>query len=935
MGAFTMKRLLLVSTAMFLVPAASFAQEAVQTAKGPAPAVEEIVVTGSRIAVGELNAPTPVSVVSAETLLREAPATIAESLRNLPVISSAFSPRQAYGTVQSVSAGDSGLSTVNLRGLGGNRTLVLINGLRIVNSSLGGGVDLSTIPQSLVERVEVVTGGASAAYGSDALAGVINFILKKNFVGVDAEVEGGGTFYGDAPFYKANLTYGTEFAGGKGRMQLNGGWFDTPTTVYSKERNYYKGQRLINNPLYTASNDQPLYIKAFNVNVSQATDGGLITGGPLKGIQFVGPEGSPVPFDFGQVSGQLGWGGTPNDTIGQHTPITAPQRALTSFGNIAYDLSDELTLDAQVMFGKAWSKGESVPYTRLATITVRNDNPYLDPTIRTQMAALNITTFPFGTTNWHTFGNVGSDNIRTLVRHVVGIHGDHSGWLWNASWQHSHVKSYVAPTNDPITARYALAVDAVRAPNGSIICRSTLTDPANGCNPIDIFGTNAPSEAAFAYVVGADALPWGQYDLGQHHLVFDVSTELFDLWAGPLAAAAGVEHRRSSAQTTADARSATFAYALGNYQPFSAKTHVTEGFFEANAPLLRDQAFAESLDLNGAVRLTNYQTSGLVTTWKVGATWDVGGGVRFRVTQSRDIREPSLDQLFNPSTSTFASVFDPFNNQTVDATLNTGQNPDLAPEKANTTAAGIVLQPEWLRGFTASFDYYRININGSIGSPSYPNVLNFCFQGVQIYCQGIRRDASGRLTRVDRYPVNQGGTRVRGMDATIAYSYPLDAGSLTFKATANYQPKQVVLDPLGNKNNIQGCVSANCLFGTGSSKFRGSLSTTYDVDAFSITAHVRYIGSAKLNNEWGPKMISAEDNEILPVAYLNLQGSYTQEADNYTVQYFVALENVTNTKPPAAYRGPTTSLPFFFPPFVSGVYDFLGPQFRAGVRFKM
>ena len=268
---------LLAATSLFAMAAAVPALAQDNTPPAPANSVETVVVSGSRISVAGYTAPTPVTVVDAAQLQRDAQPDIADAIRLLPAFGTSSGPNNSSSANFIVSS-TPGIDVVNLRQLGVLRTLVLFDGQRVVASSVSGGVDLSTMPSVLVQRIDVVTGGASAAWGSDAVAGVVNVVLNKNFDGFSANLEGSDSTYDDHRQFKAEAAYGFDFLGDRGHNIVAASYLTSPDTFFINQRDWFKNTRLVNNPAYVAGNGQPKLITVNNVGQSQATQGGLITG---------------------------------------------------------------------------------------------------------------------------------------------------------------------------------------------------------------------------------------------------------------------------------------------------------------------------------------------------------------------------------------------------------------------------------------------------------------------------------------------------------------------------------------------------------------------------------------------------------------------------------------------------------------------------------
>ncbi len=929
--------------------------------------VEQVVVSASRISIAGYQAPTPVTVVGAEQIQRDSKTSIGDVIRELPAVGISSSPTNGGGAGNIVS-GITGVDTVNLRNLGITRTLVLFDGQRVVQSNVTGGVDLSTIPASLVQRIDVVTGGASAAWGSDAVAGVVNLIINKNFEGLKGNIEFGDSWKNDLRSWKGELSYGQSFDGDRGHFIISGAYLDSPDVIFSGQRSWYKGQDLVNNPAYVAGNGQPQYIHATNVGLSQATIGGLITSGVLKGTQFVGPSGTPVPFNFGNVSGPLSNGGSAEGYEGDLNDLTVAYHTATLFGYGSYKLTPDIQASIQLNYGKSWSENNSVPAVKLGNQTIQADNAYLDPNLAARLAAAGQTSFSFGSINTNnllptdftnltlnkeaqTFGVPVAITTRQLMRGVFTLDGTlGDNWSWNTYYQHGTARVHLHVLNNVINKNYANAVDAVRVtatnvgtsglPIGSIACRSTLTSPANGCQPLDVFGVGVASQAAINYIIT-------QNDFETIVLNEDVAagsmqgTLPWSLPAGPIAVSFGAEYRKEGGRTTADPGAVAVSYSVGNFNNFAGQYNVEEGFVEIDAPILKDN-LVQNLDFNAAGRLTSYSTSGLVETYKLGLTSQVNDDIRLRTTWSLDIRAPNLNELYSSGVSTLSSAVDPHTGvNTPIFTLATG-NTALTPEIATTVSGGMVLTPHWIDGLSISADWYSILIKKSIYSASSTTVLAQCNAGNQFYCSQLLYFASGSsgpvsstgagtLADIVTQPLNAASQTVSGLDFQADYNMPLFNGMLNWHLVGNYTDEQTQ-NAVGVNFDYAGSLSqaSSTSGGQGTPKFKATLSSTYAEGPWSGTVQGRVIGSAKLDNAWGP--LQVDDNSVPMVAYLDLRGSYKWN-DNF--QLYMAVDNVTNVPPPNI---PTTQAggqsAYYFPAIREDVYDAIGRQYRVGIRFN-
>ena len=947
-----------------------------QPAAAPEPAaanVEQVVVSASRISIAGYQAPTPVTVVGAEQIARDSKTSIGDVIRELPAVGNSSSPTNGGGAGNIVSA-ITGVDTVNLRNLGITRTLVLFDGQRVIQSNITGGSDLSTVPSSLVQTIQVVTGGASAAWGSDAVAGVVNLIINKNFTGLKGNVQVGDSWKDDLRSWKGELSYGQDFDGDRGHFIVSGQYTDSPDVIFSGQRSWYKAQALVNNPAYNGgANGAPQFIHATNVGLSQATIGGLITGNlatpgvpgslnALKGIQFVGSSGTPAPFNFGNVSGPLSNGGDAEHYEGMLNDLTVAYHTATIFGYGSYKLTPNIKASLQLNYGKSWSENNSVPAVKLGNQTIQADNAYLDPTIAARMATLGIKSFSFGSINTNNLAPTDFNDLtlkkesqtfsvpvdittRSLMRGVFTLDGSiGDNWSWNTYYQHGTVRVHLHVLNNVVNANYSNAVDAVRVtaanvaasglPIGSIACRSTLANPANGCQPLDVFGVGVASQAAINYVITRS-------DFETIVLNEDVAagsmqgTLPWTLPAGPVAVAFGAEYRKEGGRTTADPGAVAVKYSVGNFNNFAGQYNVMEGFAEVDAPILKDN-LVQSLDFNAAGRLTSYSTSGMVETYKLGFTSQVNDDVRLRTTWSLDIRAPNLSELFNSGVSTLSSAVDPRTGiNTPIFTLASG-NPNLTPEIATTVSGGMVLTPHWIDGLTVSADWYSILIKKAIftansttvlaqcnADPASPYCAQLIFQGPP--APGLTQPS---LSQIQTIPLNSASQTVSGLDFNADYVMPLFNGMLNWHLVGNYTDEQTQ-NAAGINFDYAGSLSQASSV-SGVPKFKATLASTYVEGPWSGTVQGRMIGSAKLNNAWGP--LQVDDNHVPMIAYLDLRGSY-QWNENF--QLYAAVDNVTNVPPPNI---PTTQAggqsAYYFSAIREDVYDAIGRQYRLGIRFN-
>jgi len=909
-------------------PAVSVAAPAVAPVPGGSEpsAVSELVVTATRVARAGYEAPTPTTTVGAEQIQASAPAYLADYLNQLPALSGSYGTR-----VLGLSSGpNSGANILNLRNLGPARTLVLLDGRRIAPTLTTGQVDTNLLPQGLVKRVDVVTGGASAGWGSDAVAGVVNFVLDTRFTGLKASIQGGVTQEGDAESFQAQATYGAPFADGRGHFLVNAETSRAGRGDLVTSRDWYKATKVVGNPAFVAGGTQPPQIVATGVGLSQATQGGLISSGPLRGIQFTGPNGTPTAFNFGSVSGLYSVGGSAED-YGRNAPLQNPVNTNSVFSRLSYELTPEIEAYAEASYARSHAKTDTVGYTRLNNVTIRNDNAYLDAGVRAQLAAAGQTSFLLGTTN-ENLGVVKLDIRRELARVVVGLDGRFgNGWTWSVYAQHGETDFKQVYGNNPIVARYNLAVDAVRDPaSGAIVCRSTLTNRGNGCVPLSLFGTQAPTAEQLAYVNGVSTT---NIIFMQDVVAASLRGEPLRTWAGPVSIAAGAEYRRDRFVAKSDPLSQSVAFYIGNTQPTRGVIEVKEAFAEAVVPLVSDAPFAKSLDLNGAVRLTDYSTSGSVTTWKAGLTWAVNDELRFRGTRSRDIRAGNQAEVFTARSFGVQSVADPVTKGSYIVSLVTQGNPNVQPEIADTAILGVVYQPAWAPGFSASVDYYKIRIRDAIVTPTAQQTVDACARGDTVVCNSILRDSSNAISQIFVQAQNVNRERETGVDIEASYRFeaarliPALEGDVSLRGLATYTDERV-LEAFGTVVDYAGTNADSNNRGSSVPHWRGNLTAAYTSGPITTTVTARYIGPGRISNV--TPLIGG--GHIRAVTYFDLYGAYRPDLGNVATEFFVVVENLFDKDPPPS---PTIGSSAILSTGANGfLYDLLGRQFRAGVRLR-
>lgn len=932
-----------VRRALWLSAAAVVATASPALAQDAAPdaAAEPIVVTGSRIARDGSEAPTPVTVLGADLLEARAVTNVADALNELPSFRALVTPatQQAVG-------GNIGARVLDLRGLGGARTLVLLDSKRHVPSTQAGTVDINLIPTALISRVEVVTGGASAAYGSDAVAGVVNFILDRQLEGLKATVQGGISQEGDAEEVFASAAWGTKFAGGAGHFMIAGEYSKANGIGDCYARDWCPQEMLVGNASAGAGG-YPANIRTGPNQTGAINYDGLIYAGPLRGTS-VNPNGTLRQYQYGTIFGgataplfAVGGEDALNNSFLKGILLMPPVERYTAYASLGYEFSDSLRATFDLSYGQV--NGEVHGSLPRANFTIARDNAYLPAALGTAMDNASVTTVSLG----RAFGDLGNpidESVNKTWRAVAGLEGDiGGGWAWDAYYQYGHNDFRQDYIHNAVASRLQAAVDAVNS-GGTIKCRvnadvSTTNDVA-GCVPFNVFGAGKASAEAVAWVA-----PSGYQTavIEQHVVAANVNGSLFDLPGGALKVALGGEFRSDSMDGTADALSTSNSFWSFNGKAIRGQIDVSEGYLEANAPLLAGVTGFNLLELNGAVRRTHYSRSSAVaadssvsvTTWKIGGVWEPAEGLRFRATRSRDIRAPNLTELFGPVSSGRTTVVDPANNGgQIQVTQFTGANPNLAPEVANTFSAGVVANPQvdFARRISFSVDYFNIAIDGAIGTLGSQTVVNRCQAGAAEFCALVKRDSSNVLLEVQNVAQNINLQKSRGVDFEFSFdTHTGPMGSLGLRLLATHYFELSTTDTVGKTDRV-GQTGYRPGTTTGMPYWTVDANLTWDMGKLSLGLHERYISGGIFDVLLlGPedagyavtKSNTVNTNRVDGAFYTDFNLSY-QMNDN--VEVFGVVNNLFDKTPPRAASAQGATNQVFFDP--------IGRYFKAGARLR-
>jgi outer membrane receptor protein involved in Fe transport len=654
--------------------------------------LEEIVVTGTRIPIIDATVPNPTMSISSESIQLSGSTNLTQLLSNMPALVGSQDTTQNSGSLAGI--GTTGLNLLNLRNLGTDRTLVLVDGRRhVAQVPESAAVDIDTIPIDLVERVDVATGGVSAVYGADAVSGVVNFIMKKDFQGVSARAQYGSGDSGKPVNTIMSLTAGTNFAEGRGNISgsfevTREGRLRAADRDYLSGANYVRLTRLGNDP--PDPSNLPDRVALNNIRYyTDSREGGIDVG--FTGVPDHRPDGSL--YDPGNIlPGGLAQGGNGTLVADYIGDVIAGTKNTIASGFLHYEFSDRAKLFGELKYAHGNSYSESQP-TFDNNVYITAENPYLSPIITALIAPgsgasnTGITGAPDGVLFDRDNFDLGTraERInRDTVRSVLGVNGKvTSNMSYEMSYTYGQTKVHNLQYNDRLNDRFYAALDVVTDPaTGKPTCRSNLNPtalpfqpfatsfvdftgpltftpgPGSGCLPLNLFGEGVADPKAVAWIF-TNPVTTSKLTQNVFNAFVNGQMPALKLQGGAIQYVMGVEWRRETSETNPpviDQTGLTFGNALF---PTKGAFDVKEAFGEIRLPLLKHKPFADSLALSGAIRESNYSTVGTTTTWNLGLTWAPVKDVSFRGTLAQSVRAPNIGELFAPASQTFLFIDDP------------------------------------------------------------------------------------------------------------------------------------------------------------------------------------------------------------------------------------------------------------------------------------
>ncbi|MGI4732975.1 MAG: TonB-dependent receptor domain-containing protein [Janthinobacterium lividum] len=903
----------------------------------------DVVVTGSRIARPDFQAPNPIVSFNAAAIEQSGNTNITNFLERVPALTGSRDSTQTSGgnAVASNPFGAAGLNELNLRNLGVNRTLVLVNGRRhVAGEPNSAAVDINSIPTDLIDRVDVLTGGASAVYGADGVSGVVNFILKRDFDGVSARSQIGVSSRGDAGNQFFSLSMGRNFADGRGNISL----------AYE----YNQDQRLDNDDREYLRVDQRRYLipndaQAINPRLpSNVLVGNLRYPGesPIGAVDVNGDgvadfNGLGLPYNHGTPASYYSVGGDDTPVAGFYSGDLQPhilRHDVNLFGH--YDVSDAFKLSVETKY--AQTRATTYDYyigTFGTPITL--DNPFVPAAIRNAALGAGQNYVTVNRDNLD-YGRHGESDLRQTYRGVLDVSGRISPHAtYDAYYEYGRTDVAITKLNDLLATPYYQAADVVSSPvTGQPVCRSNVTGGNAGCIPINLFGPGP---------IGRDALSFFQVNdtsfarITQSVADASVSGDFgafFRLPGGPVQFSFGGEYRRET--SAFDPSAALQGNVFVSYTeptlvtPSRGSFDVKEAFGELNAPILEGRRFAETLAVGAAYRFSHYSTIGDTTTWQFNGVYAPIRDISFRGSYGKAVRAPNIGELFQPVSGDSAFFQDPCQparislgtqyraancalllrsvGGTISDALQTVSNVNgvrsgndaLQAEEATTWTAGMVLRPRFLRGLTASFDWYDITLKGAINTPDPSSLADLCVDVQTIdnqFCRSITRatatttvngvtTVAGTIIGYTVQPQNVAAFRTAGLDVNVDYLLRTSgAGTFDLRFVGGYLNRLTFI-------GIPGAPVTDNLDQPGRPKFNANFSPTWSVGKLTLSYNLRWADGTRTVD----KLTTDNDPNFAPAAQLRYSDLWQHDVQvGYEVRkgvsFYLGALNLTDQQP--------------------------------------
>lgn len=894
----------------------------------------EIVVTGSRLASPALSQAAPLTVVSATDIAQTGKVAIEDILNDYPQL-------VPYTSGASNNPGG-GEANIDLRGIGPERTLILVNSRRWIPADTSQVVDVNTIPAPLLERVDIVTGGRSAVYGSDAIAGVVNFVTKQDFEGVQGNASYRINEAGDGGTSEVSLLLGHNFADGRANVTLYGD--------YTRRKSVLQADRSYTKETYTDDGE-----------------GGLTAGGsgtiPAGRFSINGTS-----YKFTDGGGYSNYTSSDAYNYAPENYLQVPLKRKMLYGQAHFDANDHLKFYAEGAYVNSRVKNQLAPTPFTGTVTVQTDSPYLSSATQALLAGTD--TDGDGYTSLSLYrrmtevgDRISSDNIHSW-RALGGVKGQITGdWDYDAYFSYAHTRFVETQYGNISRSRLLQALDTTYDSSGNLVC----VDQSNGCVPANVFGSDTLSAAAVKFI---SVTTRNQSDVTEEVADASITNDrLFDLgWGGGSAGLAfGFEWRREHGSYDPDAELSS-----GDVVGFNASDavgggyNVKEEFVEMDVPLLGDKPFIHKLGLTGAFRHSDYSSNaGSVNTFSVGGVYAPIRDVTLRAQYSTAVRNPTIYDLYAGASQGYYSATDPCT--TAAATTNSslaaqceatgvpadllgtaydggnaqiegysGGNSTLKAEKSKTWTIGAVLQPRFLPRFSLTVDYYRIKVNNYITTIGVTNLLRACYGDASngytpydtSYCSALSRGSDYVITATNTLE-NSGGLKTRGIDFEARYDQPLGFGlmgaeesSLNFRLSGTRLMTYAFNPLVSVPDLVVNCVGKFGLTcGNPYAKWRLTGKVTWNTGPMSLALTWRHLSPVHDDDDTTDYSVE----RIPAYNYFDMSASFNVMK---TFTWTLGINNIADKKPPIL--GDNQEQANTYP----STYDVYGRAFFTSVSFK-
>src|SRR5450830_297958 len=935
--------------------------------------VTKVQVTGSRLASPNAVSPSPLQILTSADIAASGATNLQELLLKNPTLGAPTISR----TNSNFQTASVGVATVDLRNLGTSRTLVLVNGRRFVSGVPGeSAVDMNTIPTDFIERVELLTGGASATYGSDAVAGVVNIILKRNFDGVLVDASLGQSDYHDESKKKLAITFGTTSADGASNIMGHFG-YSKQGAVYSRNR----PDTAIDNQSRALVTGDPADIFTLQTPFYSgiAPQGRFLYGsGTTAGNFTYDKAGNVIPWNSNGSATQAATGFNRNEF---RTIAVPTERFLFALnGNHAFNESHSAFFEGTYSSTKVTSQTEPFglqavnifPSGSVPTGSIINGNFVRNPLVPQYLYDRATDTDGDGIRDYSfsrrlsEVGTRGSTAERDTFRLATGLKGTVKDWNYEAFVSYGKTKEAQNSTGQVNVVNFRNALLAIPDGNGGVQCADAIAR-SQGCVHINIFGYNSISPEAAKYVAAPGSLITSTT---QKIAGGNLSGELFQLPAGKVGLSGGFEWRQEESSSVADALTQSGLNAGNAAPPTFGKFQVKEAYLETLVPLLKDKQFAKQLDFRAAYRVGDYSTVGHTNSWNMGLEWAPTSDVKFRATRSISTRAPNINELYSPPSQDFPSgLTDPclgvtagtpgatadacranpyvLANIQANGTFSQTQsdlqgisgydrgNPDLKAEQGRSTTIGVVITPRSipaLSKFTFTADYFDIKISDAIVDTPRQYALSQCYGGGNpAFCSFVtRRTATsggnnvGTLSYIDSASSNSGGLGTEGVDLTASWVDMVGPGRLSAKVQYTYVKEGYVIPLKGeDKDPFAGEI--------GAAKNKANLNLAYKWGSLGISSTTTYIGRSSLDDQFLAQFdLPANSVKVGSRTYQDFQLTFDVKKQ---VQLYLGLDNAFDTKAAPIYSGlPGNSTGTNTD---AGTYDPIGRRYYVGLRVTM